>query len=88
MKPSTILVIGGLTLGLVGIIWWDWSVFGAIGFDMPTVGWVALILGSLVTIAVGAGLMFLLFWSNRRGYDDGVGHAEIEPGREEWKRSG
>jgi hypothetical protein len=86
MKTSTILLIGGLLLALAGIVWWDWSVFATIGFDMPAAGWVALILGSLVTIAVGAGLMFLVFWSNRRGYDDAVGHAESEGGRKEWTR--
>jgi hypothetical protein len=83
MKIATILLIGGLLLALGGIVWWDWSVFATIGLDMPAVGWVALILGSLVTIAVGAGLMFLMFWSNRHGYDDAVGHADGERGREE-----
>ena len=88
MKIATILLIAGLGLALGGIVWWDWSVFATIGFDMPAVGWVALILGSLVTIAVGAGLMFLMFWSNRHGFDDAVGHTDGEPGREEWTRPG
>jgi hypothetical protein len=88
MNTGTILLIGGLVLALIGIVWWDWSIFGTIGFDMPAVGWIALILGSLATIALGAGLMFLVFWSNRRGYDDTAAHPDSEPSREEWKRPG
>ena len=33
-------------------------------------GWIALGAGVLVTFALGAGLMFLVFYSNRQGYDD------------------
>jgi hypothetical protein len=33
-------------------------------------GWVALVLGVLVTLALGVGLMALMFFSSRRGYDD------------------
>jgi len=70
MKPSTLLLIAGLLLALAVVVWWDWTVFGTIGFDMPAVGWIALGLGAVVAIAVGSGLMFLLFWSSRRGYDE------------------
>ena len=38
--------------------------------DMPAAGWIALVLGTIATIALGGGLMFLLFYSSRRGYDD------------------
>ncbi|MBT5051415.1 MAG: hypothetical protein HOM58_23170 [Rhodospirillaceae bacterium] len=33
-------------------------------------GWIALGLGALATLVLGAGLMFLVFYSNRHGYDD------------------
>ena len=33
-------------------------------------GWVALGLGVLFTVALGVGLMALVFFSSRRGYDD------------------
>jgi hypothetical protein len=33
-------------------------------------GLVALTLGAVATFALGAGLMALVFFSNRRGYDD------------------
>ena len=40
------------------------------GSAISTHGMIALILGVLVTFALGAGLMFLVFYSSRRGYDD------------------
>jgi hypothetical protein len=49
----------------------NWQLIGDTGID--TSGWIALVLGALVTVAVGVGLMSLVFISNRRGYDDPTG---------------
>jgi hypothetical protein len=49
----------------------NWQVIGSAGIDLN--GWIALILGVLVTLALGVGLMALVFISNRRGYDDPPG---------------
>ena len=49
----------------------NWGEVGDAGID--TNGWIALVLGVLVTLAVGIGLMTLVFISNRRGYDDPPG---------------
>jgi len=38
--------------------------------DISMHGWIALSAGVLVTFALGAGLMFMVFYSNRQGYDD------------------
>lgn len=46
----------------------NWNVVGDTGIDAN--GWIALILGVLATLAVGVGLMTLIFISNRRGYDN------------------
>jgi hypothetical protein len=46
----------------------NWHIIGNTGIDLN--GWIALILGVLVTLALGIGLMALVFISNRRGYDD------------------
>ena len=46
----------------------NWNFVGNSGIDLN--GWIALILGVVVTLAVGIGLMTLVFVSNRRGYDD------------------
>jgi hypothetical protein len=86
MKLSTLLLIVGSLLAVVAVVVWDWTVFGAIGIDLPAIGWIALGLGVVVTIAVGCGLMFLIFWSSRRGYDDAVGREDGDAGVEEWKR--
>jgi hypothetical protein len=38
----------------------------AMGFH----GWTALIIGVVASIALGVGLMFLVFYSNRKGFDE------------------
>lgn len=42
------------------------------GVEMSGHGWAAMILGILFSLALGVGLMALVFISNRRGYDDQV----------------
>jgi hypothetical protein len=46
----------------------NWSGIGDAGIDLN--GWIALALGVLATLALGIGLMTLVFISNRRGYDE------------------
>ncbi len=52
-------------------------VFLAVGWDTPeggermsTGGWVAMILGVVATLALGIGLMTLMFYSSRSGRDE------------------
>jgi hypothetical protein len=45
-----------------------WSAFDAP--DMPAGLYVAMILGVLFSVVIGAGLMGLLFYSSRHGYDE------------------
>ena len=40
------------------------------GEPIPTDGYVAVALGAGLSVLVGIGLMTLLFFSSRRGYDD------------------
>jgi hypothetical protein len=55
---------------LAGSIWYATTAWSALGASqMSTFGWFALIAGSLITIAVGGGLMALLFYSSRNNYD-------------------
>jgi cation transporter-like permease len=54
---------------LVGVIAAIADFLTGIGGGMSTAGWVAMILGILVTLALGIGLMALVFISSRRGYD-------------------
>ncbi len=66
------LVLGGmLAVVMFGVLTeWDASA-------MSIHGWIALALGTFVSLAVGGGLMALLFHSARRGYDDRI---EIDRG--------
>jgi hypothetical protein len=41
--------------------------------EMSAAGWAAMLLGMVVTLGLGFGLMALVFYSNRRGYDDEAG---------------
>lgn len=45
-----------------------WATAGDAGISAG--GWAALVLGVLVTVALGIGLMALVFISSRRGYDE------------------
>ncbi len=38
--------------------------------EMSEQGWIALVLGAVGLVVVGGGLMALVFWSSRAGYDD------------------
>lgn len=45
--------------------------------EMPTSAYVALGLGIVFSLVVGCGLMALVFYSSRKGFDDAVG--DIDP---------
>jgi hypothetical protein len=49
----------------------NWHSIGSSGITLN--GWIALFLGVLATLAVGVGLMSLVFISSRRGYDEPPG---------------
>jgi hypothetical protein len=58
---AVVLVLGFVIAAL-------WSGIG--DSDISTAGWLAMGLGVIVTLALGIGLMALVFISNRRGYDE------------------
>lgn len=66
---TAIAVVAVLIVLMAGV----WS--GLADAGMSAAGWFALVLGVLATLALGIGLMSLVFISSRRGYD--------EPGRRE-----
>jgi hypothetical protein len=56
-------------LAAAGIVAYQgWTVHGDV--DMPASGYVAMWLGILFSVVVGAGLMGLIFYSSRKGYDE------------------
>ena len=67
---STILVMT-ILLGLLAAVgWFAWAGIAAPGEPMPTEGYVALAFGAFTAVLVGMGLMTLIFYSSRSGYDE------------------
>jgi hypothetical protein len=63
---------------LAASIWFAVRAFTAVeGPPMPAVGYVAMTLGVVFSVLLGFGLMALLFYSSRHGYDEPP-HAENE----------
>lgn len=62
-------VLGGLLILAVTFLVQAWTRIDA---QMSIHGWIALTLGVVFSLAIGLGLMALVFFSARRGYDDAV----------------
>jgi len=58
-------VVGAVLVVVAGL----WAAIG--NSEISPAGWVALILGIILTLALAIGLMSLMFFSSRHGYDDG-----------------
>lgn len=57
----------GVVLGLaIWFAFWGWNLTDA---AVDESGRIALVLGAVFSMLVGGGLMALVFWSNRKGYD-------------------
>lgn len=58
-------------LALLGAsLWYAFGLWNALEADMPPGLWAAMIGGVLFSLVVGCGLMALVFYSHRHGYDD------------------
>ena len=69
------VILAGIALvvlfGLLGgALWAMIAVWTHIDAKMSAHGWIALVLGVVLSLAVGIGLMGLMFFSSRRGYDE------------------
>jgi hypothetical protein len=68
---ARIIIVGAFGIALAGAIIYfvtAWSSVDAV--EISAAGWAAIFGGTLVTLAVGGGLMALVFYSARRGYDE------------------
>jgi len=73
-KPRPLGVGGWIAIAAMGVIlglaiwfaFWGWNLTDAV---VDANGRIALLLGAVFSMLVGGGLMALLFWSNRKGYD-------------------
>ena len=75
------LVAVPLLIMLAAAVWYAahaWT--GLSGPPMPATGYVALTLGVVFSLVIGCGLMALLFYSNRHGYDDPHGPQDDHSG--------
>jgi hypothetical protein len=63
-----VIVLVGLLVAAGVFGYFGWAQGG--GTDMPASGYVAMALGVILSLAVGFGLMALLFYSSRKGYDE------------------
>ena len=66
----TIAVLATLLGLLGGTVYAMVRVWTHINAHMSVHGWIALVLGTVLSLAVGIGLMALVFYSSRRGYDE------------------
>ena len=64
IAAAAVLVIGVVIAGV-------WTGIG--DSEISGGGWLAMALGVIATLALGVGLMALVFISNRRGYDEVAG---------------
>ena len=58
----------GLALLVIAVVIGLWRQLGDV--EISTAGWLAMAVGALATLALGIGLMALVFISNRRGFDE------------------
>ena len=79
----TLIVLLGLLIVAVVIGVWAWRTIGDVEIGMH--GWIALGLGAVLTFVVGAGLMALMFFSERRGYDERAREADRSHA-DHWRR--
>ncbi len=64
------LVIAAL-LGLLGLTFWAaYRQWVLVQVDVPAWAWIALAFGVFLAILVGGGLMALIFYSSRKGFDE------------------
>ena len=70
----TLIVLFGLLILAAVTGLWAWREVGEVEIGMH--GWIALGLGAGLTFLVGAGLMALMFFSARRGYDERAHEAD------------
>jgi hypothetical protein len=72
MPRRALLIVVPLAIFLIAAVYASmrmWSIVGG-GIGMTGNGVAALVLGGIGTLALGGGLMALVFFSARHGYDD------------------
>ena len=79
-RIGTIAVVGVLLVILAAAGWYASQAFtGVAGPPMPAVGYLAMGFGIFFSLIVGIGLLALLFYSSRHGYDEPYRADEDQP---------
>lgn len=75
-------VAAALALAAMGVAWQAWQ--SMVNVQISVAGMAAMILGAVAALALGGGLIALMFISNRRGIDDEAGGRPVrgKPGKE------
>jgi dipeptide/tripeptide permease len=63
-----VAIAAGAVIAVAGVVASLWAQVGEVQISL--VGWLAMGFGVLLTLALGVGLMTLVFISSRRGYDE------------------
>jgi hypothetical protein len=71
-SATLILVLLALLAVAAGFAWYVWRELGDV--EISPQGYLALGIGVAVTLGLGVGLMWLVYFSHRRGFDDEAGH--------------
>jgi hypothetical protein len=66
----------GMLIAVIVIAIWGWA--SAAGTEVPIAGYLAMAFGVVVSLIVGIGLMALVFYSSRAGYDEPAKLSESE----------
>jgi hypothetical protein len=70
-KIGTIALVATLLGLLAGSMWFAVHTWMSVeGPPMPTAGYIAMTLGVIFSVVIGSGLMGLIFYSSRHGYDE------------------
>ena len=87
LSRGTVLLLTVLVALLVVAIMFAISVWTSEQADLPPFIWAALAGGVFFSLVVGVGLMVLIFYSSRAGFDEAPQLEEHqEPPRSDWRR--
>jgi len=70
MSLGQALLVAILFTMLVFAVVWATMAWTSEDVEMSVHGWIALALGTIFSLLIGCGLMALMFYSNRTGYDE------------------
>lgn len=81
MRTGVLIV--ALTALLVAATYFAFGLWNSVDFGaIPTSGYVAMALGIVFSLVIGIGLMALLFYSSRHGYDEAAHYRDPRDARD------